>query len=90
MILLEVVSWILVITMGVGILLFFKSISDNRCIVLDDRSKVDRYVIKERNCYVNIKDNKKGWRVCEFMTGDTKLDMELAELCLEYLENKEE
>lgn len=72
-----------------GLILFFKSCEDNRCNVLDNKKKVNRYVIDDKvKRWVKIKDNAKGWCICEFHTNDKGLNKELAELCVKRLEEE--
>lgn len=71
-----------------GLFLIIKGIERNRLEIISNKEKVDRYVFKSRNpSYITIKDNKKGWLICEFMTGDKTTNHELAILCLDWLEN---
>lgn len=70
-----------------GLFLIVKGIK-YRSEIISNKEKVDRYVLKSRNpSYITIKDNKKGWTICEFMTGDKTTNHELAVLCLDWLEN---
>ena len=70
-----------------GLICIFKGIEDNRLNIIDTKKKVDRYMIDDKvRRWVKIKDNAKGWCICEFHTGDKKLNKELADLCLQHLE----
>lgn len=70
-----------------GLFLIIRGIK-YRSEITSNKEKVDRYVLKSRNpSYITIKDNKKGWMICEFMTGDKTTNHELAVLCLDWLEN---
>lgn len=87
---------LIIIIIGFVIILslfyIFKRVRDNRLQNLNNnKKKVTRYVIDDKiSAMISIKDRKKCRCICEFMTGDKKLNKELAELCLERLENNDE
>ena len=53
--------------------------------------KIDRYIIEKHRLasYVRIRDRKDNSRICEFDTGNKKLNVELAEYCLKRIEEND-
>ena len=53
--------------------------------------KIDRYIIKDIGIFSSklyIEDRKEDLRICEFDTGNKKLNKELAEYCLKRIAEK--